>query len=758
MNTTENNELRTATIAIKGMHCASCVLSVERALNKVAGAEGASVNLATQQAHVKIDRHVQRASLSKSIEDVGYEVTSVQLEGDEQDAHHLVHDHTMEESSDWLRKLRVKFWVALGFSSIVMAISILMMFAGFSWLHRPLTYYILFALTLPVILFSGQEFYRSAFRAMKHRTTNMDTLIAVGTLSAFVYSTIVTFGSRHAAGHMPDIYFDSATMIITLLLVGRWMEARAKQRTGQAIRGLLDLSPKMALRVNADGTEQSIPSADLQQGDLFIVKSGEAIATDGEVMVGESAVDESMMTGESIPVSKSPGASVFGATRVVSGLLRIRATRVGSETVLASIITTVQNAQAGKPKIQRLADKVSSVFVPIVLVIGLLTFLSWYLVRPDLGINFALMNMVAVLVIACPCALGLATPTAILVGTGRAAQLGMLFRNVESLEQLSTIRTTVFDKTGTLTNGKISVVDHVAIGSIQSSEMLTIAAALESGSDHPIAKAIVRQSDSVVLPQISQFQNHEGKGVSAQIAGKTAAVGNLRFMQEMKVSIPDDLSRWINGQIANANIVAIVSSDAIAIGALALTDTIRDDAATTIEQLKKRGIEPVMLTGDHHAAAEKIAQSLGISKVYAEALPIDKERIVRELRAAGRGVAMIGDGINDAPALAAADVGVAMHGAADIAKDTADVTLMSNHLITYMGAIELSHSTLETIKQNLFFAFFYNVIGIPIAAGLLIPWFGFQLDPMFAAAAMALSSISVVTNSLRLRNFSPMPS
>ncbi len=739
----------TATIDIKGMHCASCVLNVERALNKVPGASAASVNLVTQQAHVAISSDVAPAALIKAIEDAGYQATVPPSHLPEHD--HMEHQGTADAA--WISGLRRKFWVALIFSSIVMVISLLMLLPDFQSLKSNTTNYLLLLLTLPVIFYSGLEFYRSAWRAARHLTTNMDTLIAVGTLTAFLYSAVVTIAPGRTGPHIAQVYFDSAAMIITLLLLGRWLEARAKERTGDAIRGLLDLSPKSAIRISEDGHEENILVSELNVGDLFVAKPGQTIATDGVVVFGESSVDQSMMTGESAPVSKDVGDFVFGATRVTSGLLRIKATKIGQETALAAIVRSVREAQGGKPAIQRLADKVSAVFVPIVLGIGVTTLVGWFLLRPDLGIQFAIMNAVAVLVIACPCALGLATPTAILVGSGKAAQLGILFRNVEALEKLSTLRTIVFDKTGTLTNGLISVIDRFAVGSHSTDEVLTIAAALEKGSDHPIAMAIVREAEQIQLPAISKFQNKAGMGATAEINGQSAAIGNVRLMSELNVTVPAQLQEWLDQRNAEAKGVAIVSLDGIAIGALSFADTLREDAGQVIGQLRTRGVEAVMITGDNLSVATEISRKLDIVKFFADALPTDKERIVRDLRTERGAIAMIGDGINDSPALAVADVGIAMFTGADVAKDTADITLMSNHLQSVLTAIDLSSATMRTIKQNLFFAFFYNVIGIPVAAGLLIPWFGIQLDPMFAAAAMALSSISVVTNSLRLKKF-----
>jgi P-type Cu+ transporter len=588
-----------------------------------------------------------------------------------------------------------------------------------------------------------------------NRSTNMFTLIAMGTGVAYGYSLIATAypqifppAFRGMSGR-PDVYFEAAAAITTLVLLGQVLELRARSRTSAAIRALLDLSPKMARLVSGDGSDKDIPLALVKSGDRLRVRPGEKVPVDGEILEGRSAIDESMITGESIPVEKEEGAKVIGATVNKSGSFTMRAERVGSETMLARIVQMVSQAQRSRAPIQRLADKVAGWFVPAVIAAAVVTFIVWALVGPQPRLAHALVNAVAVLIIACPCALGLATPMAIMVGTGRGASAGVLIRNAEALERLEKIDTLVVDKTGTLTEGKPSVTSIVPVG-VEKKDLLRIAASLERGSEHPLAAAILADAAQKEIPlaEVSQFQSHAGEGAEGTVEGRHVAAGNRHFMDNLGVLIPEVPDHYLGGGEAEI----YVAIDRRFAGWIVVADAIKESSLPALRELRSQGIRVVMITGDNRSTAENVAGKLGIAEFEAEVRPEQKAEIVRKLQEQGRAVAMAGDGINDAPALAQADVGIAMGTGTDVAMESGGVTLVKGDLAGIVRARKLSQATMRNIRQNLFFAFIYNALGVPIAAGVLYPFFGLLLSPILAAAAMSFSSVSVITNSLRLRN------
>jgi P-type Cu+ transporter len=624
------------------------------------------------------------------------------------------------------------------------------------WWPAPLTnHFTLWALTTPVQFWVGWQFLRGFVRSLRHGTADMNTLVTIGTMAAYLYSVGVTVAphffsvdGRHAA-----VYFDTAAVLITLIIVGRWLEAKARGRTSEAIKRLLGLQPKTA-RILRGGAELDIPVEAVGVGDLVVVRPGERIPVDGIVRQGHSSVDESMLTGESLPVEKLPGAPVVGASVNKTGTFTFEATRVGKETVLAQIIQLVEAAQGSKAPIQRLADRIAGVFVPIILGIAALTFGVWYLVGPAPALTYALSNFMAVLLIACPCALGLATPTAIMVGTGRGAEQGILIKSAESLETAHRVQTVIFDKTGTLTRGEPVVTEVVTIDAIDQAEVLRLAAATEWGSEHPLGKAIVAKSHEVSLIRTvaDDFEAVPGCGVQARVDGRLVRLGTRQWLLEQGIAL-NGLEKEGERLAQEGQTPMYIAADAQALGVIAVADTLKPSARSAVAALQSLGIEVAMITGDNARTAAAIAQQVGIDRVLAEVLPQDKAGEVRKLQSAGRIVAMVGDGINDAPALAQADVSMALGSGTDVAIETADIALLRDDLMGVVTAIRLSRRTMRTIRQNLFWAFFYNMILVPVAAGALYPLFGILLNPMFAGAAMAFSSVSVVTNSLRLRRF-----
>ncbi len=735
-------------IGIRGMHCAACVDKVERALSQTPGVVRASVNLASEEALVEyLPGQVSLPGLGAAVASSGFEmVERGEAAEEEVDRQHRT-DYLLLK-----RKLIVS--AVLTVMILVGSMTPLLSFLPFGapvWL---------FVLTTPVQFWVGGQFYRSAWARARHGSSDMNTLIAVGTSAAYLYSTVAVFapGFFMAVGQQPQVYFDTAAVIITLILLGRLLEARAKRRTTEAIRRLAQLQPKTATVLRGEGEQETVPVAQVQVGDRVLVRPGESVPVDGIVQAGSSAVDESMLTGESLPVEKQPGDSVTGATLNTMGALTVLATKVGKETALARIIDLVRQAQGSKAPIQRLADMIAAYFVPAVIATAVVTFCLWLMFGPDPSLTFALMTFVAVLIIACPCSLGLATPTAIMVGTGRGAEYGVLIKGGEILERAHTLTTVVFDKTGTLTTGKPTVTDVMPSetlperAALSSEDILRMAARAEWQSEHPLGQAVVQQAKTqgLTLGPVESFVALAGHGVEARIDGKLVLVGSRRFLAQRGIQSDDMLEHAERFSREGKTPLYVVVNRRI-VGLIAVADTLKPQAADAVYRLQHMGIETVMLTGDNRHTARAIARQAGITRVLAEVLPEDKAVEIARLQDNGAAVAMVGDGINDAPALAQATVGIAVGTGTDIALEAADVTLMRGELSGVATAIELSRQTVQIIRQNLFWAFAYNTAGIPLAAGLLYPFFGILLDPMVAASAMALSSVSVLTNSLRLR-------
>ena len=622
-----------------------------------------------------------------------------------------------------------------------------------TWLHHP---WLQLVLTTPVMLWAGSGFFINAWKALKRHSATMDTLVAVGTGTAFLYSLFPTFFPEWFInqGLNPDVYFEAAAVIIALILLGRLLENRAKGQTSEAIRKLMGLQAKTA-RVIRNGQELDIPLAEVVVGDVILVRPGEKIPVDGEIIAGSSTLDEAMVTGESVPVKKQVGDEVIGATLNKTGSFKFRATRVGKDTFLAQIVKLVQQAQGSKAPIQRLADQVTAWFVPAVIGLAILTFIVWYNIMGNM--TMALITTVGVLIIACPCALGLATPTSIMVGTGKGAENGILIKGADSLELAHNIQTIVLDKTGTITRGKPTVTDYIPVkGTAQELHLLKLAASLERNSEHPLAEAVVHyaQAQDVTLVDAQEFEAVAGSGVQGKVAGQYIQMGTHRWMQELGINTTSLRSDWDRLEYLGRTVVWLAVNGQVE-AILGIADAVKPSSASAIRTLKRMGLEVVMLTGDNRRTAEVIAREVGISRVFAEVRPDQKSAQVEILQREGKIVAMVGDGINDAPALAQADVGMAIGTGTDVAIAASDITLISGDLSGIVTAIQLSRATMQNIRQNLFFAFIYNVAGIPIAAGILYPIFGWLLSPIIAGAAMAFSSVSVVTNALRLRNFQP---
>ncbi len=732
-------------IGIEGMSCASCVSKIERALADLSGVVSASVNLATGKAVVEyLAGTTDPREIMKTVEATGTKARA--LTGG-------IGPGGSEGPSGLEEYLSLRKKVVWGGALAALA------FLGsmrhwFPWVppffQNP---FFLWALATPIQIVLGKRFYRGAWSALRHGSSDMNTLVAVGTSAAYLYSVAATVwpGLFRRAGLDPEVYFEASAVIIILVLFGRMLESRAKGRTSESIKRLIGLRPRTAV-VIADGGEREIPIEEVELGDLVLVRPGEKIPVDGIVIEGTSSVDESMISGESLPIDKKPGDEVIGATLNKLGSFKFKATKVGRDTVLAQIVRLVEEAQGTKAPIQRLADVIAGYFVPAVILIAVATFAAWMIFGPSPRLTFALLNFVAVLIIACPCALGLATPTAIMVGTGRGAERGILIRSGESLETAHRIDTVVFDKTGTLTRGEPQVTDVVPAAGFSRTDVLSLGGSAEARSEHPLGRAILRKAreeEAPLLGEPSAFKALEGLGVQAVVSGREILVGSPKIVNRGVES--GALSAQAENLTQQGKTLAFVFADGREIGLLALADTVKESASSALRKLREMGLDVIMLTGDGRRTAMTLAKSVGIERVIPEVLPGEKAEVVRRLQSEGRRVAMVGDGINDAPALTQADIGIALGTGTDVAMESAGITLIGDDLEAVVSAIHLSRRTIRTVRQNLFWAFVYNVIGIPLAAGLFYPLFGILLNPMIASAAMAASSVSVVTNSLRLR-------
>jgi len=737
------------TFAVRGMHCAACVGKVERALRGAPGVAGAGVNLATERATVQLDPAVTDvAALRAAVEAAGYELADLPAPAAGG------FDAERERREDEQRRAFRRFVAGAALSVPVMIGGMAHVFPWApAWLADPR---VLLALTTPVQFWVGWPFHAGFVRDVRHRTASMSTLVSIGTSAAYIYSVAVTVLPHTFATHGSTTYYETAAVVITLVVLGRWLEARARGRTSEAIRGLLRLAPRTA-RVVRDGRDVEVPTAEVAEGDLVRIRPGERVPVDGVVVEGVSTVDESMLTGESLPVEKAAGARVVGGTVNRTGSFVFRATAVGAATTLARIVRLVEETQGSRAPIQRLADRVAAVFVPIVLAIAAVTFVAWWWAGPEPRVVTALTAAVAVLVIACPCAMGLATPTAIMVGTGRGAEHGILVRSAAALEQLHRVDTIVLDKTGTLTIGRPEVTDVVTLGDWSEAEVLALAAAAEQGSEHPLGEAIVRSAKDrgLALPPVERFETVPGQGVDALAADGRVLIGNRVLMDVRGIDVPAPAAERASALQADGKTVVYVAFAGRLEALIAAADVLKPEAAAAVADLESRGVDVVMLTGDSRRTAEAIARQAGIARVLAEVLPEAKAGEIVRLREAGRLVAMVGDGINDAPALARADVGVAMGSGTDVAIEAADVTLMRGDLRGVAAALDLSRRTMRIVRENLAWAFGYNVVLIPVAAGALYPIWGVLLSPILAGAAMAFSSVSVVTNSLRLKRWTP---
>jgi Cu+-exporting ATPase len=736
------------TLSLHGMHCASCASSIESITRSMAGVTSSNVNFAIAQAVIEFDeKKLSVATIQQKIKDIGYEASlPEETDSDRQKKLHLT------ETQDLTRKVAVG-----GVVSCILVVGSLPMMTGVhisfipAWLHNA---WFQLIMALPIQLWCGSSFYIGAWKALKNRTATMDTLIGLGTLAAFSYSLTVTLNPNFliSQGLRPEVYYEVSVVVITLILMGKLFENRAKGETSDAIRKLIGLQAKTA-RVLRDGQEVDIPIEQVQIDDIVLVRPGEKIPVDGEAIAGQSTVDESMVTGESIPIEKKVGDRVIGATMNKTGSLQIKASHIGKDSVLSQIVQLVKDAQGSKAPIQRLADQVTGWFVPVVIAIAIATFVIWFGVVGN--ITLATISAVSVLIIACPCALGLAAPTSIMVGTGKGAENGILIKDAGSLELAHKIQTIVLDKTGTLTEGKPVVTDVFALNK-NDDELLKLVAAIERNSEHPLAEAVVnyaRQKD-ITIPEVTEFLAIAGSGVQGKVDNSLVQVGTRRWMDELGINT-SEIHQYQDSWETGGKTVVLVAVDNVASGLIGIADKLKPSSQPAVAALQRMKIEVVMLTGDNQSTAEAIAREVGIKRVFAGVRPDQKVAKIRELQAESKVVAMVGDGINDAPALAQADVGLAIGTGTDVAIAASDITLISGDLQGIVTAIQLSRATISNIQQNLFFAFIYNVAGIPIAAGILYPFFGWLLNPIIAGGAMALSSLSVVTNALRLRNFRP---
>jgi len=736
------------TLPVRGMHCAACVGKVERALTSVPGVDEATVNLATEKATVTFDpTRTDVTRLQDAVARAGYELV------EPREAAGQTPDREQSAREETQRRARSKFVVG---AILSVPIVIGSMVEGFlwapAWLRNP---WLLWALATPVQFWVGFEFHAGFLRDLRHRTASMSTLVSIGTNAAYFFSLAVTLWPHvfMPAGGMT--YYETGAVVITLVVLGRWLEARARGRTSEAIRRLVSLAPRTA-RIVREGRELDVPTTEVGVGDLVRIRPGERIPVDGVVLEGASTIDESMLTGESLPVEKTAESRVVAGSVNQTGALLFRATHVGSETTLARIVRLVEDAQASRAPIQRLADRVAAVFVPIVLVVAGATCLAWLAFGPEPRLPMALTTAVAVLVIACPCAMGLATPTAIMVGTGKGAEHGVLIKSATALEVLHRVDTIVFDKTGTLTVGRPEVTDIVTVPGVGEDDALAVAAGAEQASEHPLGEAIVRlaKERGLALPPVGEFTAVPGQGIDAMAPDGRILLGNETMMNERGIDVSLLADRAIALQAQGKTVVVLAFAGRL-LALIAVADVLKPDAAATIRRLREMGLAVAMLSGDNRRTAEAIAREAGIERVLAEVLPADKAGEIKRLQEGGHRVAMVGDGINDAPALSQADVGIVMGSGTDVAIEAADVTLMRSDVAGVVVALELSRRTIQIVKQNLGWAFGYNILLIPVAAGVLYPLAGVLLSPILAGAAMAFSSVSVVTNSLRLKRWRP---
>ncbi|EIJ41989.1 copper/silver-translocating P-type ATPase [Beggiatoa alba B18LD] len=754
MNSSESPQ--TSRLAIKGMMCASCVATVEEAILQQQGVVSANVNLLAGEAEISyLPQQINIESLRQTVQSRGYDAKVLQAESQATRSEQQLQENVRE-----YQILMRKFWFSALISLPVMLLSYPeMLFGQQDWLpamgteERRWLWGVLGLLCLPVMFWSGSHFYVGAWAGFKHRTANMNTLVALGITAAFIYSSIAVLFPTWFPHHAAEVFWEVIAVVVTLVLLGNALEVKAKGKTSEAIRKLIGLQAKTA-RVLRDEKEIDIPIEAVQVGDIVIVRPGEKIPVDGIIISGNSSVDESMLTGEAMPVDKQSGHEVIGATLNKTGTFRFRAQKVGQDTALAHIIQMVQAAQSSKAPIQRLVDKVASYFVPTVMILAIIAFMVWYVIGPEPHLVYATIALITTLVIACPCALGLATPTSITVGIGKAAEYGILIRASDALQQIQKIDTIVLDKTGTITTGQPSVTDIIPIEGYDKNQILHYAASLERYSEHPLGQAIVQAAQGIPLDEVHNFNALAGYGVQGQLADKTLLLGNAKLLQSQAIetsSLTDTATQL--AQAGKTPVYLAVNQQLI--GIIAIADPIKPDSAQAIRTLQHMGLNVVMMTGDNQRTAQAIATQIGITDVLAEVLPADKANKIKSLQTQGRIVAMVGDGINDAPALAQAHVGIAIGTGTDVAIEASDITLIQGKLTSVATAIQISRATLQNIKQNLIGAFIYNILGIPIAMGVLYPAFGLLLSPMFAGAAMAASSVTVVTNANRLRYFKP---
>lgn len=752
---TSNSKNKKLDFMVEGMTCAACSKSAERSLKKTEGVVSATVNIATEKASVEYDPEITNIDdLRKSIEKVGFHMI---LEDEEDE---------LEGNDNMLRR----FIVAIVFATLVFIVSMgpmigLALPEFISPHHNPKNYAIVqLILTIPVLI-AGRNFYINGFKSIFNKSPNMDSLVAVSTSAAFLYSLANTYRMfsnetflnmlLETHKHLP-LYYESATMIIALIMLGKYLEARSKEKTSQAIKSLMELQAKTAI-VEIDGMEKEVPIEEVKVGDIIIVKPGQKIPVDGKIIFGSTSVDESMLTGESIPVEKTIDNYVTGSSINKNGFIKFKAEKVGKDTTLYQIIKLVEDAQNKKAPIANLADVVSGVFVPIVMTIAIVSALLWYFIGGS-GFEFALTIFISVLVIACPCALGLATPTAIMVGTGKGAENGILIKGGDSLESAHKITTVAFDKTGTITNGKPVVTDlYIVDNNFSKEEIISFISSAESSSEHPLADSIVEyaKENNIAIENPDSFKSITGKGIEANISGNKILLGNKKLLESNSIKIESDLLEKSEKLASQGKTPMYISINQNATAIVAVADTIKDSSKETIEKLHSMGIKVAMITGDNEKTAKAIAKEVGIDIVKADVLPSEKSKVIKDLQSSDEFVAMVGDGINDSPALAQANVGIAIGNGTDVAIESADIVLMKDDLMDVANSIKLSKETIRNIKQNLFWAFGYNIIGIPFAAGFFYIFGGPLLNPMIAAAAMSLSSVSVVTNALRLKKFQP---